>query len=109
MVESYRNGYSIKQIASFYRFSYGAVHSHLKKCDVLRSRGRTKKLGVDDVRRVCAGYSSGESLGALSKRFGVSASSIRYHLMRYGLHIRPVGRPRVREEANGPGEKSIGG
>ena len=71
--------------------------------------GKSKKLDSESVELLRSAYANGYGLHWISKQLGVSVATVRYHLSRAGVVFRPVGRPRVREEANGPGEKSIGG
>ena len=70
--------------------------------------GVSKKLDVESIELICSAYASGRGMKWIGKCLGVSVATVRHHLMRSGVVMRPVGRPRVGKEADGVGKESVG-
>lgn len=66
------------------------------------------RVSKDLKEAILESYRNGYALRDIASYFGLSYTTVRYHVFASGIALRSRGRS-VREEANGLGEKSIGG
>ena len=64
-----------------------------------RTSGKANpKLALDQVKRLISLYEQGDSLLQLSRRFGIHRGTVKDHLRRAGIDIRPGNQAKLSEE-----------
>lgn len=89
MVELYRSGLTVRQIADETGFHRSTVGKHLE------ARGidtRQLLLRPEQIQEAGELYEAGSRLEDLARLYGVSDTMIRTHLLRAGVKMRPGGR-----------------
>lgn len=52
---------------------------------------REDKLTAAERRQICEEYEAGASLNQLRRKYSVGYRTVRFHLLRYGVKLRPKG------------------
>lgn len=86
LVEGYRSGNTMKELASEFRIHRTTVSSHLSQQGVRIRRGGLDQQQVAEAVRL---YEQGWSSGRLGERLGVSADTVLTVLRRAGVPIKP--------------------
>jgi transposase len=90
MVELYRSGLTVRQVAAQTGFSRSTVGKHLAARDV--DTTRQLLLRPEQIEQASELYYEGARLEDLAQWFGVSDTTIRTHLLRAGVKMRLGGR-----------------
>lgn len=95
-IELYESGISINELAAHSGFNRNTISKHLQSRGiVLRSGGKDNSSGRvsgDMVKEWIAQYKSGAVLKRIAKQYGVSDTTVRNHLKKHGVKMRPGGR-----------------
>jgi DNA-directed RNA polymerase specialized sigma24 family protein len=86
LVQSYREGAGVKELATMFGISRQTVSDHLDRAAVeRRRRGLTEK----EILKAAVLYGEGWSLKRLGDRFGIDAETVRQALLKGGVQMRP--------------------
>lgn len=88
VVEKYRAGRTLTQLATEFGVNQRTIATHLERCGVPR-RVNLRKMTADDVVEAARRYRTGDSLAIVGAKFGVTASTLRRELLRAGVETRP--------------------
>jgi DNA-binding CsgD family transcriptional regulator len=85
IVEKYREGLTIRQVAQFFGIARGTVSARLRAADV-ETRPRRH---WSSIRASVALYESGVSSNEIARQFSIHGTTVREHLRAAGVAIRP--------------------
>ncbi|MEV6238681.1 helix-turn-helix domain-containing protein [Lentzea sp. NPDC051838] len=91
LVEAYREGWSVQQLARRYNIHRSTAGLHIKARGI-DTKART--LRQDQINEAAKLYQAGATLEDLAKQYGLSDSTIQRYLRETGVTMRPPGRRR---------------
>jgi transposase-like protein len=92
LVEAYRSGSTVKDLAATHGIHRTTVLEHLKRQQVPRRRS---KLNPVDINKAARMYAEGRSGEAIAIELRVGASTVRRELKKAGVEVRSPGRRKI--------------
>ena len=89
LVQCYRQGVSVDQLIPRYGISRSTVFAHISEAGARPRPVGSSKLSTVDIARAQEFYQACWSLARLGERFGVNAETMRRHLIKAGVTLRP--------------------